>query len=196
MFSNSKWLIIGALSSLIFLSSCSSNSQPANPKDICSVFQEKDQWYVDAHKVHSSTGVPMHVALAIMYQESAFIGDAKPPMQYFLFIPYGRASSAYGFAQAQDPVWDEYVSERGSFFSDRDDFYDALDFISWYMLKTKKINNIALTDAYNQYLNYHEGWTGYRKKTYMNKDWLKSVAKNVANRAKIYKEQLLKCDLY
>ena len=79
--------------------------------------------------------------------------DAKPPMRWFLFIPYGRGSSAYGYAQAQDPVWEDYLDEAGSFFSDRDDFVDALDFIAWYMTKTKEANGIALSDAYNQYLN-------------------------------------------
>ena len=122
--------------------------------------------------------------------------DAKPPMRWFLFIPYGRGSSAYGYAQAQDPVWEDYLDEAGSFFSDRDDFVDALDFIAWYMTKTKEANGIALSDAYNQYLNYHEGWNGFKNGSYRSKDWLLKAARSVQQRADSYKQQLLHCDLY
>ena len=177
------------------ISGCSV-SPPRNPENLCSIFQEKDSWYSAAHKVHDKYGIPINVAMAIMYQESAFVDDAKPPMRWFLFIPYGRGSSAYGYAQAQDPVWEDYLDDAGSFFSDRDDFSDALDFIAWYMTKTKKVNGIQFTDAYNQYLNYHEGWTGFKNNSHRSKDWLINAARNVQQRADRYKKQLLTCDLY
>ena len=41
----------------------------------------------------------------------------------------GRPSSAKGYAQAQDPVWNEYQAERGRLFRSRSDMEDALDFI-------------------------------------------------------------------
>ena len=172
------------------------DSPTSNPNNLCSIFQEKDSRYSAAHEVHDKYGVPIHVAMAIMYQESSFVEDAKPPMRWFLFIPYGRGSSAYGYAQAQDPVWEDYLDEAGSFFSDRDDFVDALDFIAWYMTKTKEANGIALSDAYNQYLNYHEGWNGFKNGTYRSKDWLLKAARSVQQRADSYKQQLLHCDLY
>ena len=181
---------------LAIASSGCSVSPPSNPNNLCSIFQEKDSWYSAAHEVHDKYGVPIHVAMAIMYQESSFVEDAKPPMRWFLFIPYGRGSSAYGYAQAQDPVWEDYLDEAGSFFSDRDDFVDALDFIAWYMTKTKEANGIALSDAYNQYLNYHEGWNGFKNGTYRSKDWLLKAARSVQQRADSYKQQLLHCDLY
>ena len=115
---------------LAIASSGCSVSPPSNPNNLCSIFQEKDSWYSAAHKVHDKYGIPIHVAMAIMHQESGFVEDAKPPMRWFLFIPYGRGSSAYGYAQAQDPVWEDYLDDAGSFFSDRDDFADALDFIA------------------------------------------------------------------
>ncbi len=173
-----------------------STEPPSKPANLCSVFQEKDDWYADAHRVHERYGVPIDVALAIMAQESSFRDDAKPPMRWFLFIPLGRGSSAYGYAQATDESWDLYTSEAGSFFSDRDDFGDALDFIGWYMSKTRQQNGVAYTDAYNQYLNYHEGWKGYRMGTYKGKDWLVSAARQVAYRAAAYRAQLLHCELY
>ena len=98
--------------------------------------------------------------------------------------------------EAQDPVWDDYVDDEGSFFSSRSNFKDSLDFIGWYMTKTKKTNGVKLTDAFNQYLNYHEGWSGYRKGTYKGKDWLIKVARQVYNRSQNYKYQLQRCNLY
>ena len=36
-------------------------------------------------------------------------------MEYFLgFIPIGRASDAYGYAQAKTMTWDDYVRETGN----------------------------------------------------------------------------------
>ena len=149
-----------------------------------------------AHRVHNRYGVPINVAMAIMAQESGFKDDARPPMRWFLFIPYGRGSSSYGYAQAQDEVWEDYKDDKGSFFSDRDDFGDALDFIGWYMSKTKQKNGVGYSDAYNQYLNYHEGWGGYSRGTYANKNWLKETAEQVSERAARYRQQLLHCNLY
>lgn len=177
------------------LAGCSSDP-PSNPGNLCSVFQEKDDWYADAHEVHDRYGVPIDVALAIMAQESSFRDDAQPPMRWFLFIPIGRGSSAYGYAQATDESWDLYKSEAGSFFSDRSDFGDALDFIGWYMSKTRQKNGIPYKDAYNQYLNYHEGWKGYSMGTYKGKDWLVRAARQVQARAASYRAQLLHCELY
>lgn len=190
---NSKFaaLIVG-----VYLLSGCTTTPPSNSENLCSIFQEKDSWYVDAHKVHKKYGVPINVAMSIMAQESAFREDAKPPMRWFLFIPYGRGSSAYGYAQAQDPVWEDYKDAQGSFFSSRSSFSDSLDFIAWYMSRTKAINNIPFNDAYNQYLNFHEGWTGFKNRSYVNKDWLLNVAKKVKIRSDNYKYQLQHCNLY
>ncbi len=179
----------------VYLCGCST-TPPTHPENLCSIFQEKDDWYVAAHDVHEKYGIPINVAMSIMAQESGFKDDAKPPMRWFLFIPYGRGSSSYGYAQAQDEVWSDYTSEEGGFFSSRDDFRDSLDFIGWYMTKTRRVNGVSFSDAYNQYLNYHEGWSGYKKQTYRGKDWLQNVANKVAKRAESYKQQLLKCNLY
>lgn len=185
-----------ALLAAVLISGCST-TPPENPQNLCSIFQEKDSWYAAAHAVHNKYGIPINVAMAIMFQESGFVEDSKPPMRWWLgFIPYGRGSSSRGYAQAQDPVWEQYVDEAGSIFSDREDFDDALDFIGWYMTKTQQINGIAFSDAYNQYLNYHEGWSGYAQKTYENKDWLINIARQVQARSETYRAQLLKCELY
>ncbi|NLK84900.1 MAG: transglycosylase SLT domain-containing protein [Aeromonadales bacterium] len=186
---------LGVLFLSAMLAGCST-TPPSNTENLCSIFQEKDSWYVAAHKVHKKYGVPINVAMSIMAQESAFREDAQPPMRWFLFVPYGRGSSAYGYAQAQDPVWNDYKKDAGSMFSLRSNFSDSLDFIAWYMTKTKRTNGVALSDAYNQYLNYHEGWGGYRQGTYYKKDWLVNVARKVQQRSQNYKYQLQRCNLY
>lgn len=179
---------------LLFCSGCTT-SRPTNINDLCSIFKEKPDWYDEAKDANKKWGTPIHVLMAIMRQESGFVADAQPPMQYFLFIPIGRASSAYGYPQAQDPVWGEYKDQAGGMFSSRDDFGDSIDFIGWYTNQSQKRNGISKWDAYNQYLNYHEGWGGYSRKTYKSKTWLINVAKKVASRAAEYSIQLKKCDL-
>ena len=47
------------------------------------------------------------------------------------------------------------------------------------MHKTQRLNGVAKSDAYGQYLNYHEGWTGYRNRSYDRKAWLKTVSQKV-----------------
>lgn len=141
-------------------------------------------------------GVPIHVPMAMMYQESSFRSDALPARDYVFFglIPWGRISSAYGYSQALTPTWQDYIRETGNRGADRDDFDDAIDFMGWFISKTYKINGISKWDAYTQYLNYHEGWGGYRKKTYNKKQWLVKVAKKVNDRSYRYAKQLKTCE--
>ncbi len=115
-------------------------------------------------------------------------------MEYFLgFIPIGRASDAYGYARAKTMTWDDYVKETGNSWSSRSNFDDAMDFMGWFIYKTNKINGVSKWDARNQYLNYHEGWGGYKRKTYNQKPWLIKVAKRVDDRAKRYAAQYHTC---
>ena len=58
--------------------------------------------------------------------------------------------------------------------------------MGWYMHKTQRLNGVAKSDAYGQYLNYHEGWTGYRNRSYDRKAWLKTVSQKVKARAELH----------
>lgn len=180
---------------LVFLTACSSTSRtrPSNPENICDIFRQNRDWYEAAVDVQQRWRVPLSVPMAMMYQESSFRYDAKPPMQHFLFIPTGRASSAYGYAQAKDETWADYKDQTGNSWADRDDFADALDFMGWYIWKTHVINKIATSDAFNQYLNYHEGWGGFRRGTYQRKAWLMKVSTRVDQRARRYAIQYSQC---
>ena len=59
--------------------------------------------------------------------------------------------------------------------------------------KTNKINGIKKSDAYNQYLAYHEGHGGFKSKSYNKKDWLINTATKVDQRAEKYRQQLDQC---
>jgi len=179
--------------SLTGLFACSS-TPPANISDSCSIFTDKDNWYDDAKDSFEKWGVPIHVQLAIIHQESSFKYDAKPPKDYLLgFIPWGRMSSAYGYAQVKDSTWDWYKEKTGNWGADRDDFGDAVDFIGWYGTVSHKTLGISKWDAKNQYLAYHEGHGGFKRKTYKQKPWLVTVAAKVEKNAARYRAQLGQC---
>ena len=162
--------------------------------NICDIFLGETDWYEAARDSQHKWGTPMFVMMAIMHQESTFVEDAQPEREWFLgFIPLPRSSSAYGFAQAQDPVWNEYIRATENHGADRDDFEDAIDFIGWYTDGSQKRLKLSKWDAYGQYLAYHEGRGGYARGTYKSKDWLITVANKVKNRASRYNVQLKEC---
>ena len=175
------------------LSACVA-STPKMTNDICEVFREKDDWYDDAKESFEKWGVPIHVTMAIMHQESRFVADAKPPRTRFLgFIPWSRSSSAYGYAQAIDETWQNYLKSTDSWGNDRDDFADASDFIGWYCSISHRKLGISRRNARKLYLAYHEGHVGYRRKSYLKKAWLQKVATRVYRKSKQFQRQLLTC---
>lgn len=183
-------LILGSL----LLTGCSS-SPPQDAENACNIFEERRDWWRAANDMQDEWGTPIHVAMAIMYQESSFRARAVPPRRYLLgFIPWGRESDAFGYAQARTMTWDDYVDDAGRRRARRDNFADAIDFIGWFTDKTHSINGVSKWDAYAQYLNYHEGWGGYQRQTYLQKDWLVPVARRVESRADRYASQLRECE--
>lgn len=179
---------------LLAITACAT-SPPKNIDNSCEIFREKDDWYDDAKGSFERWGVPIHVQLAIIHQESRFKHDAETEMQYFLWIiPIGRKSSAYGYAQVKDETWDWYIKSTHNWGADRDDFEDAVDFIGWYGKLSYDKLKISKWDAKNQYLAYHEGHGGFKRKTYQQKPWLMKVAYKVEKNAKKYAAQLKTCE--
>ncbi|WP_432784934.1 hypothetical protein AAEX37_01855 [Oligella sp. MSHR50489EDL] len=187
-----KLLVLTGLG--LLLSACASNTAPpSQPENLCAIFNEKPDWHRAALKSHEKWRVPPQILMAIVYQESGYRHDARPPRQWFLgIIPTGRASSAYGYPQAKDEVWSDYKRENSSFAS-RSNMADALDFIGWYSNKAQQINGTSKWDPYHLYLNYHEGWGGYRRGTYKNKGWLLRIASAVQERSERYGAQYAQC---
>jgi hypothetical protein len=183
-----------AVIAFVLLAACA-GTPPRHQKDICRVFEQHPDWYDHAKGAEKRWGVPAHILMSFVHFESGFRAHAKPPRDWLLFIPLPRNSSAYGYAQAQDFTWDEYVDETGAgWFSDRDNMKDALDFVGWYNRKTHEELGISIWDPKNLYLAYHEGRAGYRSGAWRRKPALIDLAERVDWQAREYGAQLRHCE--
>ena len=175
---------------LLTLTSCS--SIPKNTSNSCSIFSERYLWYKHTKKTEKKWGTPIYIQLAIIKMESDFNWLAKPKRQkIFKVIPYKRPSSSFGYSQAVKGTWKQYKSETGNKLATRTRFKDSVDFIGWYTDKTEKILKIPKTDAFKQYIAYHEGWGNY--KNYKENIKVIGLAKKVKKQSDKYKNQLQKC---
>lgn len=185
--------LLGALA--LLLAACGSDfSAPRNLDDACAIVAERPRYLRDMRAAERRWGVPVPVQMATFYQESKFIGNARTPFRFTLgVIPMGRQSSAFGYAQAIDSTWEWYQRANNRPGARRDRFSDAADFMGWYKTETLNRNGIPLNDARNQYLAYHEGHSGFARRSYTAKPWLIRVADRVAARATMYEAQLASC---
>lgn len=167
---------------------------PRNLDNACAIVAERPAYLRAMKDAQRRWGIPIHVQMATIHQESKFIGDARTPHRYALgIIPMGRQSSAYGYSQALDGTWDDYRSQTGNRRAKRDDIHDATDFMGWYMNDSTRILGISQLDAGSQYLAYHEGRTGFNRGSHRAKPWLMSVASKVQARSELYSLQLASC---
>ncbi|WP_298841442.1 lytic transglycosylase [uncultured Roseobacter sp.] len=187
-----------ALGLILLVASCGGgqSSAPRNLDNACRLVQERPQYMKAFQETERKWGVPVHVQMATIHQESRFVSNARTPHKYALgVIPMGRQSSAYGYAQALDGTWEDYQRATGKRFARRDRIRDASDFMGWYMNISRERNGISLYDTRNQYLAYHEGHTGYARGSYNRKSWLLNVANRVDARADTYQAQLAACSV-
>jgi hypothetical protein len=189
----SRFLRASAL--MMMLASCGGGnfSAPRDLDNACAIADQRPAYLLAMRDAERKWGVPVHVQMATIYQESKFVGNARTPYRWALgVIPMGRQSSAYGYSQALDGTWEEYQDEvrRGA---RRDRIDDATDFMGWYMTQSEAGLGIPKTDAETQYLAYHEGRTGYANGSHRDKPWLLEVAAEVGARADLYEMQLLSC---
>ena len=175
---------------IFFITACS--SVPSNTSNSCSIFNENYLWYKHVKKAEKKWGTPIYLQLAIIKMESGFDWLAKPPRQkLFKIVPYKRPSSSFGYSQAVKGTWKQYKTETGNKFATRSRFKDSVDFIGWYTTKTEKILKVSKTDAFKQYIAYHEGWGNY--KNYKSNKKVINLAKRVEKQSNIYKKQLIDC---
>lgn len=190
-----KAKIMISLGLIVLLSGCVS-PPPRDVNNICTIFRQYPKWQREAEDVQKRWHIPIAVQMAIIHQESKFDGKAMPPRKkLFQVIPWSRPSSAYGYAQALHSTWALYKKSTGDFWSSRENFGDAVDFIGWYANQARMKANISPKDPYRLYLAYHEGIGGYQRKTYLQKNWLVQVARKVKTRALIYQSQLTQCSI-
>ena len=191
----SRWL--RAMVIVLLAASCGgggSGKAPRNLDNACSILEQRPGYIRAFRAAERKWGVPVHVQMATIYQESKFISDARTPLRFTLgVIPMGRQSSAFGYSQALDGTWEEYLQDTGNRRARRNRIRDATDFMGWYMMRTRDQLGISLRDARNQYLAYHEGRAGYRRGSYNAKSWLLRVSAEVGERSRIYERQLRSC---
>ena len=154
---------------------------PSDIDNLCQIFKDKPHWKSNVMTVADHYGVPPSVVMAIMRHESGFNQYAKNPN-----------SSAFGYAQALDGTWEDFQDDTDNDDASRTRFSDAVAFIAWYINKNKNVG-INPLDAYNNYLAYHEGRTGYLRGGYHQKNWLLNVAQNVNVTAHRFYEQVHRC---
>lgn len=188
-----------ALVIVLLAASCGGGGGTSAPRDLdnaCSILKQRPGYLRAFRAAERKWGVPVHVQMAAMYQESKFKSDARTPFQYKLgVIPVGRQSSAFGYSQALNGTWEEYQEDQRTFRARRNNIRDAADFMGWYMAGSNRSLGISLYDARNQYLAYHEGRTGFSRGTYNRKAWLLRVSDEIASRARTYQVQLAACNV-
>ena len=180
---------------LFLLASCSLiTSKKMSQSDACSILDAKRSWKRAINKTTQRWNVSPGLQLSFILTESNFRPRAKTDRTYiFGFLPSGRLSSAYGYAQAIDATWETYQRKSGNRLSSRTDFADSVDFIGWYTNETTKKLNIPKSDVFNQYLAYHQGHAGFKRGHYKKKPNLISVAKRTQLNAKKFNQQLKNC---
>jgi len=185
------------LVALLLLSACA--TAPRQIQNACAVFDQRDGWFNNWRRAAEATerefGVPVPILMATIYTESSFRPYARPPRtKLFGFIPWTRASTAYGYSQALDGTWARYQKETGRWSATRTKFADAIHFVGWYHAKSHATNGIALNDPYNLYLAYYSGHGGYAKGVWRNDTGVQRAARRATNIAQTYSRQLRSCD--
>ena len=178
----------------IFLFGCSAKI-PMNQDDICVIIDENPRWSNSLLDAKKKWNAEPSTVMAIIRQESSFDPNAAPDREKVLgFIPWKRPSSARGYSQAVEATWEQYQKETGNRRARRSNFDSSVDFIGWYLSKAPSAR-IRSYEVDKLYIAYHEGYGGYKRKSYKDKAWLQDVAKKVKYNSIRYQRQLKSCPL-
>ncbi|MFT6834693.1 MAG: hypothetical protein ACJA0H_000725 [Francisellaceae bacterium] len=189
----SQYIVIG--SAILFLSGCAT-SPPNNINNACSIVQQYPSWYYDAEKSYKKWGVPVNTQLAIIYKESSFKADVKPPRKKLLgFIPWSHITTASGYSQAVDGTWDMYKKATGNSGASRSSFEDSVDFIGWYGNYISKRTGVSKSDTYMIYMAYYLGPGAVRSGSYKRNKMAKEVSGVAQKWANKYASQLKTCKI-
>ena len=188
--------ILLAIALLLTVASCA--SPPKQTRNACAIFEQRDglfnNWRRAAENTSREYGIPVPILMATIYTESSFRHDARPPRGKLLgFIPWKRASTAYGYSQALDGTWSSYQRQTGRWAARRTNFADAIQFIGWYHQQSHIKNNIDYNDPYNLYLAYHSGHVGYTRGAYRSRPEALQGAKRFTEITYTYARQLQTC---
>jgi hypothetical protein len=190
-----KQLVTVALVFTALLATGCATAPPPQQDNICRILDHNPRWYDHARDSERRWGTPIAVQMAFVQQESSFRARVRPQRNRFLGIfPGRRPSSARGYAQAQDPAWQDYQQATGQRRARRSNMADALDFIGWYNDVSHRRLGLAKNDAFHLYLAYHDGHTGYQRGGWRNNGQLRQIASRVDQRAQTYNRQLQTCE--
>lgn len=179
---------------LLSIIGCSSTSTPSNVSNICRVFDDKRGWYRSASNAEARWGISIPVMMAVIYKESSFIATARPPRNKILgFIPGKRPSTSYGYSQAKEETWMDYVKATKNRTASRTNFADSIDFVGWYLKRGVDHAGLSPTNASDLYLTYHLGLEGYKSGSWRDNEWVHRIAKTVQEQAALYQRQLPNC---
>ena len=168
---------------------------PSNQDDICDILQENPRWQQSLLNAEQRWNAEPSTVMAIIRQESSFNPNAAPEREKVLgFIPWKRPTSAKGYSQAIEGTWEQYQKETGNNRANRSDFDSSVDFTGWYLSKASSVQ-IRNYEVDKLYIAYHEGYGGYKRRSFKSKPWLQDVAKKVKYNAVRYQRQLKNCPL-
>jgi hypothetical protein len=184
-------VLLGSGALLALAQSCAHPPAPV-ARDLCELFALRAGWQEATLATAARWQVRPGFLLAVIHQESRFRPHARPWWR-LLGLPLAPASSAYGYGQATDGTWREYLRAAGRRGARRDDFSDALDFVGWYADRIHRETRLAKDDVYRLYLAYHEGPAGFVRGSHRSKPWLLDVAQGVAARADRFDRDAVAC---
>ncbi len=170
------------------------SNSTSNPNNACLILKENNDWLESSYESHKKWGIPISILLSFIKTESSFIYNARPIKEEgFFFDSY--YSSAFGFSQALDGTWTEYqfLNEKPN--AKRTSFADSVDFVGWYLNRVSASSSIGKHDIYNLYLAYHEGVTGWKRKSYLKKKWLVKKAKKIEASTIEFSKQIKNCNI-
>ena len=77
-----------ALIIAVLLASCSGGptSAPRDLDNACAILKERPEYYRAFRAAERRWGVPVHVQMATIHQESKFIADARTPFRYVIGV--------------------------------------------------------------------------------------------------------------
>ena len=190
-----RWLFCAVVAAVsVVLAACVSTSTPRNTDNLCQIFDEKRSWYRSATRSERKWGISIPISMAVIYKESSFRATARPPRKKILgFIPGRRLSTSFGYSQAKEETWNDYVKDTKNRTASRSNFADSIDFVGWYLNRAVVHLGVAPTNTEALYASYHVGLSGYQSGAWRNSPSIRNSVATFQRQVQRYERQLRTC---